>query len=73
MILGAHLGGGLIAFLLTYSAPAAVRRMIRGGGAREPTPATPSNGGVSIYFRLKELVHAAFIVLGMALSALCHR
>ena len=39
MILGANLGGGLIAFLLTYSAPAAVRRMImgnlilRGGGA----------------------------------------
>ena len=39
MILGANLGGGLIAFLLTYTAPAAVRRMImcnlilRGGGA----------------------------------------
>ena len=39
MILGANLGGGLIAFLLTYTAPAAARRMImcnlilRGGGA----------------------------------------
>ncbi len=39
MILGANLGGGLIAFLLTYSAPLAVRQMVmanlilRGGGA----------------------------------------
>ena len=39
MILGANLGGGLIAFLLTYTAPLAVRRMVmgnlilRGGGA----------------------------------------
>tara|TARA_B110000444_G_scaffold99344_1_gene94131 strand:+ start:99 stop:1754 length:1656 start_codon:yes stop_codon:yes gene_type:complete len=39
MILGANLGGGLIAFLLTYTASTAVRRMImcnlilRGGGA----------------------------------------
>ncbi|MCX8227714.1 MAG: Na/Pi cotransporter family protein [Sulfitobacter sp.] len=39
MILGANLGGGLIAFLLTYTAPIAVRRMVmgnlilRGGGA----------------------------------------
>jgi phosphate:Na+ symporter len=39
MILGANLGGGLIAFLLTYTASVAVRRMImanlllRGGGA----------------------------------------
>jgi phosphate:Na+ symporter len=39
MILGANLGGGLIAFVLTYSAPLAVRRMVmanlllRGGGA----------------------------------------
>jgi phosphate:Na+ symporter len=39
MILGANLGGGLIAFLLTYHAPIAVRRMVmgnlvlRGGGA----------------------------------------
>ena len=39
MILGANLGGGLIAFVLTYSAPLASRRMVmanlilRGGGA----------------------------------------
>jgi phosphate:Na+ symporter len=39
MILGSNLGGGLIAFLLTYTAPLAVRRMVmanlilRGGGA----------------------------------------
>ncbi|AEI94590.1 Na/Pi cotransporter family protein [Roseobacter litoralis] len=39
MILGANLGGGLIAFLLTYTAPAAARQMVmanlvlRGGGA----------------------------------------
>ncbi|MFK7762532.1 MAG: Na/Pi cotransporter family protein [Roseobacter sp.] len=39
MILGANLGGGLIAFLLTYTAPLAARRMVmanlilRGGGA----------------------------------------
>lgn len=39
MILGANLGGGFIAFVLTYSAPLAARRMImanlllRGGGA----------------------------------------
>ena len=39
MIMGANLGGGLIAFLLTYTAPLAVRRMVmanlllRGGGA----------------------------------------
>ena len=39
MILGANLGGGLIAFLLTYSSPPAVRQMVmgnlilRGGGA----------------------------------------
>ncbi|ABG33047.1 Na/Pi cotransporter family protein [Roseobacter denitrificans] len=39
MILGANLGGGLIAFLLTYTAPVAARRMVmanlilRGGGA----------------------------------------
>ncbi|MFK7871404.1 MAG: Na/Pi cotransporter family protein [Roseobacter sp.] len=39
MILGANLGGGLIAFVLTYSAPIASRRMVtgnlilRGGGA----------------------------------------
>ena len=39
MILGANLGGGFIAFVLTYSAPVASRRMImanlllRGGGA----------------------------------------
>ena len=39
MILGANLGGGLIAYLLTYTAPVAVRRMVmgnlilRGGGA----------------------------------------
>lgn len=39
MILGANLGGGLIAFLLTYTAPIAARRMVmanlvlRGGGA----------------------------------------
>lgn len=39
MILGANLGGGFIAFVLTYSAPLAARRMVmanlilRGGGA----------------------------------------
>ena len=39
MILGANLGGGFIAFVLTYSAPLASRRMVmanlilRGGGA----------------------------------------